>query len=143
MLLFDFGRALTARGRPHDAIEPLQEALSLQRELYNPPHPVTIRIEVDLADAMRASGNYRQASRVLSEIGQDSIATLQPNRQARADLLRLEGLLLLGHRDFDGAIARLRGALAIVNHRLGHAHWRTEQAREELQAALRAKMLKP
>jgi hypothetical protein len=51
--------------------------------------------------------------------------------------LHIEGLLLLGKKDFKGAVVKLREALEAVERRLGRDHWRSKQARFELDQALR------
>jgi DNA-binding winged helix-turn-helix (wHTH) protein/tetratricopeptide (TPR) repeat protein len=135
--LWNLGRANTALGRTSHAIAALTESLSLMGEVQAPNHPLTLAVQVQLAEAMRLSGDDDGAAAQLSRLDSQAVADLRPYQQDRVDLLHIEGLLLLGKKDFKGAVVKLREALEAVERRLGRDHWRSKQARFELDQALR------
>jgi eukaryotic-like serine/threonine-protein kinase len=134
--LWDLGRANLELGRTNDAIEALKESLTLHKAVHKPTHPLVLQAYAALADALRRSGAINEASETLSGISREAIADLRPYQQAKAELVRVEGLLLLHNRERDRAAAKLRSALEILEHRLGPTHWRTARARAELSDAL-------
>jgi hypothetical protein len=84
------------------------------------------------------SGKPQDARAILAGIEASVIADLRPHQRTRADLLRVQGLLLLQTKDRDEAVAKLQQAAAILEGNLGSNHWRVKHARAELLKAKRS-----
>jgi eukaryotic-like serine/threonine-protein kinase len=140
--LSDLGRALIAMGRISPAIEAFTESLTLVENLHAPRHPFRLHVQVNLADALRLSGDYEGAAALLAQINNQAIKDLRPHQQEKAGLLRVQGLLLVRKGDFTGARVKLSEVLKIVEQRLGNDHWRTQLARSDLDEVLRAEPLR-
>jgi DNA-binding winged helix-turn-helix (wHTH) protein/tetratricopeptide (TPR) repeat protein len=136
--LWDLGRALNALGQHVEATSALRESLSLEEKLRGRRHPFTVRVRVQLADSLRLSGKPQDARAILAGIEASVIADLRPHQRTRADLLRVQGLLLLQTKDRDEAVAKLQQSAAILEGNLGSNHWRVKHARAELLKAERS-----
>jgi DNA-binding winged helix-turn-helix (wHTH) protein/tetratricopeptide (TPR) repeat protein len=137
-LQFDFGLALKEDGQVRAALATLRSSLDAQRRIFPPKHPASLRTRVAIADALRVAGNLEEASSTLSEASQHASAAQKITGQVRADLRRTEGLILLQKGDVKAAVMKLQEAAEIHNRRAGAAHWRTQRARAELEAAKHA-----
>jgi DNA-binding winged helix-turn-helix (wHTH) protein/tetratricopeptide (TPR) repeat protein len=134
--LWELGTVLNEGGHNQAAAEALHLAIELQEKLGWPDHVLTLRARVALVDALRKGGKAKEASAALAAISKTAVARLRPHQQAKADLRRAEGLLLLQRGERSAALAALQESFEIVNRRLGATHWRTRRARSELAAAL-------
>jgi DNA-binding winged helix-turn-helix (wHTH) protein/tetratricopeptide (TPR) repeat protein len=133
--LWDLGQALSEMGDGPGAVGALGESVQLLEKRGVVNRLLLLRSRVGLVDALRLAGRVDEGRAVMSTVEQEGIPRLRPYQQARADLYRAQGLLLLKDGEFDRARLALNDSLKIVDRRLGPAHWRTVRARSELAAA--------
>lgn len=133
--LLDLGIALNENGRWRAALEALQSSLTLQQEIRRPGHAVALRTQIALADAFLQAEDLEASATVLSTISTEAVSALRRYQQSKADLRRVEGLLLLRRGERERAALALQESLEILSHRLGNSHWRTKRAKQELARA--------
>jgi len=135
------GESFQKVGRWDEALNALTTALVVVEKVRGPIHVDSLRKRVQLADALRESGNRKQATEMLNVVPRAILGALPARNQVVADFRRVEGLLWLEQHEPKQAELALRESLRTVSHRFGEKHWRTDRARRELalaQAALAA-----
>jgi tetratricopeptide (TPR) repeat protein len=137
-LQVDLGLAWKEEGRLQDALAILRSSVDVQTRIFQPQHLILLRARIAIADALRQAGRLNEASSALSEVNQYSAVALKTAQQARAELRRTEGLILLQRGDTTAAVTKLQEAAEIHKRRAGALHWRTQRARAELEAAEKA-----
>jgi DNA-binding CsgD family transcriptional regulator len=95
--------------RPLEAVEPLDEAWTIQTELGFHEPGVT-RFLVDLVEALAATGSAAEAERACA-VFEEQVVQLRRD-WARPLIARGKGLVLAARGDVDGALAQLEEAVA-------------------------------
>jgi tetratricopeptide (TPR) repeat protein len=140
--LWTLGRAYSEEGRGRAAIEAFRSSLDIQEKVLGAEHPLTLHARIGLAEALRQAGSPDEAMAVL-DVSHAIMAALETYQQAKGDLYRTHGLLLLQKEEFDPAIWSLERSSSVVTRRLGADHWRATRARLELEAAKQAAAIRP
>lgn len=129
--LWDRGRALTQLGRYSAAIADFETALPAFERSRGPHHVGSLRIRVDLADALRQNSQIEWAVTTLAPIT-DQIVSDIGNHETIGDLRRVQGLIALDKDDLPAARKALTQAAQILEEQLPPGHWRIRRANREL-----------
>lgn len=133
-ILWDLGRALEQSGRLSEAIATLGTALSIYEKDRGPRHIGSLRMRVDLAEALRRARRMDEANATLKAISARDIEAI-PRHPVAANFRRVQGLLQLEEGNRERALAALAESSRILEGLLGPKHWRTRRAYKELALA--------
>ncbi len=124
--------AFERANRLPEAIDNMRAAVESSLKNMPETHPQTRRIQVELADLLRESGNFEAAGAIVDGESAVTFADLPNDHPLHAELLRVRGLLDLHAGNVDGAHQLLAEAARIDNAVYGPDHWQTQRVAREL-----------
>lgn len=129
-LKYDLARSYDQLGDTERAIDGYRQSLAAYELLRGANHIGCVKRRISLADALRRTGNVREAVGALKQIESIALTQLPPPHLVVAEYKRTAGLLCLNEpRE---ARKHLEDSLEIFEYRLGSNHFRTARARTDL-----------